>query len=917
MQGRDAEVAALRAALSDLARGRGRAVLVEGEPGIGKSALLESALDEAPAGLTLVRGACAEWGRRYALTAVVAALDAVPEGPKPPPVRALRAEAVPRSATHGAVLAAVDTLLLLVEELCALRPTVFVLEHLHWADEATLMFWRELCTRADRLPLLLIGTRRPQPRRELLEKLREELPVLGGLVLPVGGLSTAAVTELATRLRGAAPEPRLLALLETASGNPLYIGELLDALDRLGVQELPELPASLSDMIGDRLDFLAPGSRDVLRSAAVLGHGSPGFSVRELAIVVDRPLDELRVLLDEAVAAGLLAAEDDALRFRHELIRRRLYDAIPDGLRVALHRYTAKILIGLSARPERIARHLLAGRDETESWEAEWLAGHAAAVYVREPEAATELVGQVLRGLDPADPRFDVLRDRWADFNFGLARYEQAAGIARGILTQAEDPERVGHAVWILAMGLMSMRRFEQALNLLTEAAARAGLPARWRARHDALRAVGLQLLNRLDEGRDAAQRALGAGLDPEDPFTASVALYVRSVARAEQRDLAGAVADVERGLAAANRDPGLADARMVLLGNRYAYRFGLGDHAGAAEAMQALLVTAERTDSLWLPRLRRQTAEMLYDLGEWTEATRRVQPYHEVIWHAISALIAAHRDETAEASRHLKSLESALDEEREPFAIQLSSSYVHALSARALEYERTGAPGDGAVVLSVCLEQGAEDQMPLRYLLMPTLVRLALVAGDATTARAAGEAARWEAAQEPIPRKQAAADWCRGMLRADPALIQRAVDYFRQAGLRLEQGNALEDAAELYAQAGDGERARLALIDALAVYVELGATWDARRAASRLRAYDVRLGVRGSRDRSAGRGQVLTTTERRVAELVAEGNSNPDIAARMFLSRRTVETHVSNILGKLQISSRREIRDRLAKDEP
>lgn len=917
--GRDSEIAVLRGALADVARGRGRALLVEGEPGIGKSALLESALDEVPSGVALIRGACAEWGRRHALTAVISALDDLPDGmvtPDPPPVRAPRFAAVPRSATDDTVMAAVDTLLLLVEKLCALRPTVFVLEHLHWADSATLMFWHELCARTERLPLLLVGTRRPLPRRALLEKLREELPALGGLVLPLGGLSTQAVTELATRLHGAAPEPRLLSLLRTAAGNPLYISELLESLDRLGVEGLPDLPTELSDVIGDRLDFLAPGSRDVLRSAAVLGHEFPDFSdfsVRELAIVVDRPPDKLRVLLDEAVVAGLLEVEDDMLRFRHELVRRQLYDAIPVGLRTALHRYTAKILIGLSARPERVARHLLAGRDETERWEVDWLAEHVAAVFASEPETAADLVGQVLRCLDSADPHYAVLKDHWAEFSYRLARYEQAAQISRSILTYAEDPERVGHAVWILAISLMSKLRFEQALTLLAEAAARPGVSAFWRARHDVARAVGLQLLNRLDEGRLAAERALGAGL--EDPVTTSFGLYVRSVARAERRDLAGAAVDVERGLLAASQDPDLADARMLLLGNQHVYRFALGDHTGAAESMRKLLVAAERTESLWLARVRRQTAELLYDLGEWAATDELIRPYHPVLWHAIGASIAAHRDDTDEASRHLKSLEAALEAEQGPDCVRLSAAHIRALSARALECERSGSPGDGATVLAACLRPGAEDRMPLRYVLLPTLVRLATMAGDAATARAAGAAARWEAEREPIPRKQAVADWCHGMLSADPASIQLAVDYFGEAGLRLDQGNAMEDSAELYAQAGDGERARLALIDALAVYVELGATWDARRAASRLRAYDVRLGVRGSRARSGTRGALLTATERRVAELVAEGCSNPDIAARMFLSRRTVETHVSNILAKLRISSRREVRDRLVEE--
>ncbi len=103
------------------------------EPGIGKSALLEAVLGEVAqaggvAGVELVQGGCDEWGRRYALTAVISALGAVPDASEPPPALAFAAGAVPRSVFGDAVMAAVDSLLLIVEKLCALRPVVFVLE---------------------------------------------------------------------------------------------------------------------------------------------------------------------------------------------------------------------------------------------------------------------------------------------------------------------------------------------------------------------------------------------------------------------------------------------------------------------------------------------------------------------------------------------------------------------------------------------------------------------------------------------------------------------------------------------------------------------------------------------------------------------------------------------------------------------
>ena len=107
----------------------------------------------------------------------------------------------------------------------------------------------------------------------------------------------------------------------------------------------------------------------------------------------------------------------------------------------------------------------------------------------------------------------------------------------------------------------------------------------------------------------------------------------------------------------------------------------------------------------------------------------------------------------------------------------------------------------------------------------------------------------------------------------------------------------------------GTAGPARAALDEALQLYGQLGAAWDARRAASRVRPFGIRPGVaRAAVVRNSG-WAALTATERQVAELVAAGRSNPDIAAQLFISRRTVESHVSRILAKLQVSSRWEVR--------
>src|SRR6202034_998141 len=111
-----------------------------------------------------------------------------------------------------------------------------------------------------------------------------------------------------------------------------------------------------------------------------------------------------------------------------------------------------------------------------------------------------------------------------------------------------------------------------------------------------------------------------------------SIALYLRSVTRATRRDLAGALQDVARALDVSLRDPDLADVRMLLLGTRYAYRFAIGRHAGVPHAMHQVLAMAERTNSPWLLRVRRQAAELLYEVGHWAEAGVQLDPYPEQV---------------------------------------------------------------------------------------------------------------------------------------------------------------------------------------------------------------------------------------------------------------------------------------------
>ena len=188
-------------------------------------------------------------------------------------------------------------------------------------------------------------------------------------------------------------------------------------------------------------------------------------------------------------------------------------------------------------------------------------------------------------------------------------------------------------------------------------------------------------------------------------------------------------------------------------------------------------------------------------------------------------------------------------------------------------------------------------------------LARLALAVGDRETAAAAARVAAADAERDPTPYKIAMADHCRGLVTGDPAPVLSAAAYFRQSGRPWYRAQALEDAAALEAERGELAAAEGYLAEAVGIYTGLGAAWDIERAGARLQAVTgcgpARAAFRG---RPASGWEALTPTEVKVAYLVADGRSNPDVAAALFLSRNTVQTHVSHILAKLGARSRAEI---------
>ena len=927
--GRSADLALVGGLVGDVVSGRGRCLLIEGEAGIGKSALVAQAVADAEVlGCEVLLGRCDELGGRFPLSVMTRLLGVDERSVDPRRAQAARALRREESADDWSmrplsgdpVAVAVEQLLVLVDRLCARGPVVLVVEDLHWADEASLVMWRRLCQASVQLPLLTVGTCRPASGQATLNGVRAEVGARDGVVIALGPLSGEAVADLAGRLAGGVAGPRLVQRLAAAAGNPLYVRELLAAVTRVRALELTDgtvelapgnqaaqaqaqALGSLAEVITDRLDSLSMGAREVLRVAALLG---PEFSVEDLgAVAAQEP--ELANKVAESLRAGVLEeAAGDRLRFRHGLLKEVLYETTPIVLRAALHQHAATALITAGAPVERIAELILPALAVVDGWELDWLADNARHLVDRAPDIAAELLEHALGHTGLTYPRHAVLEAQLAVACHRIGRFERAEELARGMLRTA-DPERIGQAHWLLGrIAIRLGRRGELARTAWAQPDQRVG--DIWHARLLALRAEALCFLGKDDDTAECAAQALALGEQHADPTTMGYALHCLSVLALNRDDAAAAVTSLDRALTVIGTKAQLLELRVTLLGNRMAALDYLRRYQEASQSMGLARSLAERAAVPRLPQLLIQSAEMHFQHGDWDDAlldleqATGLKEHYLFMRQGMMALIHRRQNNWEQAERYL----AALDGQEYPQGWIAGAIYW--VLARALAAQRAGRVKESVEVLAVLLTPEYADGVAGRSDYLPGLVRVALAADDHRLAQAAAQACQQDAEGEPQSRIRAFADWCQGLVSADPTLVLAAVDYIRELDQRPNLGNVLEDAAVLQAGAGDVEGARTTLREALAVYSEVGAVWDSQRAVSRLRPSGIVLGVRGPRQRPKTGWGALTMTELRVAEQVASGHSNPDIAEHLLLSRRTVETHVSHILGKLQARSRREV---------
>ncbi|MEP7023779.1 MAG: AAA family ATPase [Actinomycetota bacterium] len=922
--GRDTEAAMLGRLVREVAGGRGRSVLIEGEPGIGKSTLVRAALAEAAElGCQVFWGAGDELGQALPLLPLLEGLRVREPSTNPRRntiLQLLRGElAADRGTDVSAALA--EQLLALVAEQCGAAPTVLVVDDLQWADQASITLWGRLAKSVQQVPLLLIGMMRPVPQRDELLALRRAVD--DAVRLRLTGLAEAAVAELVANLAGGRPDGKLLRLADGAAGNPLYVTELVAALARssslaitaTGAAELRSGPApsSLSAAIADRLGFVSGAVREVLQAAALLG---VDFAVPDLATVLGRSVTDLVPAVEGARAAGVLAESGNGLGFRHPMIRAALYDAIPMPVRAAWHRDAGRALAKAGAPVDRVARQLLwavngsGGTPEPmDEWILSWLARTAELLIVQAPQVAAKLLREAVASSPAGMTQNDYLAGRLADALYRIGDVAEAEQVANSALVHAVEPDLLVDLHWTLAQCKMQAGKSAECLATLDRALAAPGISVRYRARLLVLAARTHSNLGEVEKAGRVATTALAAATEAADNWSMAWALHVLTIVAAMQGQMTEALTLLDRALTATQADPALTDLRLLLQINKAVALSCLDQYEEAFTAARQARYLADQVGTV-VRRAQAHSAlgQLLFDTGQWDDAMTEVEVLQENLKEpaaacndlGVAATICFHRGEITAARQHLATAS--------PHAKRIGNRVIPPLAlARSLDCELSGALADALTVLTAGFAGNAEEIEEIEDLLADA-VRLAAELGDLSTAKTLAGQAVALAAESQIPHRQANALYCSGIVDHDAPQLLEAAERYNEARRPLLSAKALEAAAGDFVSSDERDQARAAFTRAVEIYSSLGATTDVARLQARFRAHGIRRGPHTKHRRVRSGWDSLTPTETKIAALVQGGMSNPEIAAKLFLSRRTIATHVSHILKKLDVHSRIDI---------
>jgi DNA-binding CsgD family transcriptional regulator/tetratricopeptide (TPR) repeat protein len=839
------------ASLAEYARsaktGQGRLVLVSGEAGVGKTALLE-AFREATPELTWLAGGCDGLFTPRPLAPLFDIAEQTGGA-----LRTACDESEPRERLFA---------LLLRELRESSAATVLVVEDAHWADEATLDLIRFLSRRIRDLAVLLVVTYRDDglaPDHPLRIVLGEASSLRATRRLSVAPLTPQAVATIASG-SGVLPAE----LFRLTGGNPFFVTEIVQSCGA-------DVPPSASDAVLARMARLDESARRVVQCAALIGGRIEPWLLDEVS-------EQPPAAVDDAVSSGLLVADGGLLRFRHELARLAVADDIAPHRRQPVH---AAVLAALQHNAcedtARLAYHAEGAGDgeavllfaPSAARQASALGSHREAVvqYERALRFADDEELRTLAGLHEGLSRELAYLDQWAN---ATEEGERALELWRSVGDRRREADVMCHlarAMWRLNRGPDGFGYAEQAVAVLEPVG-----PCPELARAHSAHAALLMQNGTYSECLVAADQAIQL---------------------AEQLDLPDVLSDALNTQACMRANVGQDWEPMLRRALRVGAESGASDQVGRAYAnLAALLITERRVADLDVAY-----ADGLVYCEEHDIAT---YGYCISAAYAEGLMYQGRWDEAVDIAKPL--LLSGLTSPANRIGLAMTLGVI---AARRRE------PEAEALLAEVATSVAATAESDWICEMYPHVAEAAWLADDLERARELmSEVASRAHTADPWHLGKIVT-WCRRLglpepdsdgLAGTPYALELAGDHVAAAHAWDRLVSPWEGALALYdAQTEESLREALCRFDALGAVAAVQVTRQAMR----------RLGVRsipaGSRQATRAHPAGLTPRESEVLDLLCAGHTNGEISERLFIAAKTVDHHVSAVLAKLGVPSRAE----------
>ena len=928
--GRDRQFDELTAIWERARTGTSSTVLLGGDAGVGKTTLVD-AFAARQTGARVIRGQCVPLGGDgLAYAPIVGAMRDLKNqlgeqalldlaGPAAPGLGSLLVEFAQPDAVPVDRLRLLEAITDVLERAGAERPLIVVIEDVHWADPSTLDVLAFTARALHDAPILVVATYRSDElhRRHPLRPFIADLLRLGNVTgIDVPRLGRDDVADLLTALMPAAPDGATVdEIFLRSDGIPFFVEELVRT-------ECCDLPTGLRNVLIVRFEGLGAAAQDTVRRVAIIGNRTEHELLEQVS---DLDAVALAAALREAVDSQLLVIDGSGYRFRHSLLREAVLEEILPGELTSLHRRVADVidsregLVPPTDRGVELAHHWFAAHDLREAFRWSIAAARERPPDQRESlrlyERALELWDQVADAESIAGAQAELLEET-ADAANDTGELQRALGlldIAIGLVDERLAPFDAARLLCKKGRLLTNFNRFD-GVETLRRAVTLIPAEPPTTDRADAL---GTLAAMQMMEGQIGA--AIGTAGEAIAAATAAHACAPEAAARITLATCLGSSGDLTAARAEFEIARGMIGDEDRQLTR---YHVNLSDvlriQGLYGEAAEVALKGIEVATSQGLKRtagvmLAGNAAEPLMFLGDWATARQLIEraleldppAHHRIHLKVLHALLLVWLDELADADRTLAELRPLL------LTPQAVPQYVTMVALSEAEYGiATGDPARAWRAAKASLDQRERQSVGSLWWVARVAAEAVFDARTRDDSAALDIGAATANLHELIDEFDAVTpcDAARALIEAeltgDLAHWDRALAALEAAeGPVHQRAHAQLRRATLLAPT---DRRRAA--DAIAAASDTARDVGARLLQRRIDDLARRLGLRSVEQPAPDGGPTaLTPRELEVLRLVANGRTNGEIGAELFISTKTASVHVSNILTKLGVSSRTE----------